>query len=100
MDLEHISRFSYINYFQIPTLCPKMLDINDFYRRGAKLSNQPTIHDRVSVDQFLTLDNTNRFQRLVRPTGVGETTLSKRFIKLSPFNTRITSAVILTVFDL
>ena len=89
VDLEHISWSSNINPSQIPILHPKIFQINDFYRGGGKLSNQPSAHDRVNVNQLLSLDNTNRFQSLVGPPGVGKTTLSKRLVKLSTFKLSI-----------
>ena len=81
VDLEHISWCSDINPSQIPTLHPETFEINDFYRGGAKLDNQPSAHLRVTVDQLLSHDNRHRFQCLVGPPGVGKTTLSKRLAK-------------------
>ena len=81
VDLEHISWCSDINPSQIPTLHPETFEINDFYRGGAKLDNQPSAHHRVTVDQLLSHDNRHRFQCLVGPPGVGKTTLSKRLAK-------------------
>ena len=81
VDLEHISWCSDINPSQIPTLHPEMFEINDFYRGGAKLNKKPSTNRRVTVDQLLSSDNTNRFQCLVGPPGVGKTTLSKRLVK-------------------
>ena len=81
VDLEHISWCSDINPSQIPALHPETFEINDFYRGGAKLDNQPSAHHRVTVDQLLSHDNRHRFQCLVGPPGVGKTTLSKRLAK-------------------
>ena len=89
VDLEHISWCSDINPTQIPTLHPEIFEISSFYRGGAKLNNQPSSDCRVTVDQLLSPDNTNRFQCLVGPPGVGKTTLSKRLVKLSTFKLSI-----------
>ena len=89
VDLEHISWCSNINPSQIPTLHPEIFEINDFYRGGAKLKNKLSSNRQVTVDQLLSPDNTNRFQCLVGPPGVGKTTLSKRLVKLSAFKLSI-----------
>ena len=89
VDLEHISWCSNISPSQIPTLHPEIFEINDFYRGGAKLNKQPSANRQVTVDQLLSPDNTNRFQCLVGPPGVGKTTLSKRLVKLSTFKLSI-----------
>ena len=89
VDLEHISWCSNINPSQIPSLHPEIFEIKGFYRGAAKLKNKPSSNRRVTVDQLLSPDNTNRFQCLVGPPGVGKTTLSKRLVKLSAFKLSI-----------
>ena len=89
VDLEHISWCSNINPSQIPTLHPEIFKIKGFYRGAAKFKNKPSSNRRVTVDQLLSPDNTNRFQCLVGPPGVGKTTLSKRLVKLSAFKLSI-----------
>ena len=88
MDLEPISRCSGINSSQIPTLHPEVFEIN-FYQRDAKLNNELPTNRRVTVHQLLSLENTNRFQCLVGPPGIGKTTLSQRLVKLSTFKLSI-----------
>ena len=82
VDLDHISCYSNINTSQIPTLHPEIFEVNNFYQGGAKhINNWRTADRRVIVDQLLSRDNSNRFQCLVGPPGIGKTTLSKRLVK-------------------
>ena len=80
IDLDHIYRCSNINSSQIPILHPEIFEVNDFYYGGATPNNWST-HHQVGAYQLLSPDNTNRFQCLVGPPGVGKTTLSKRLVK-------------------
>ena len=89
LDLDHLSKFSNINSFKIPILHPEIFEVKDFYEGGAKLNNRPSADSQINVEQLLSLDNTNRFQCLIGPAGVGKTTLSKRLVKLSNFKLSI-----------
>ena len=84
IDLDHIYRCSNINPSRIPILHPEIFEVHDFYHGGAVPNNRSSTDRQVTVDQLLSLNNTNRFQCLVGPPGVGKTTLSKRLVKLSP----------------
>ena len=88
VDLEPISWCSGISSSQISTLDPEIFEIN-FYQRDAKLNNELPTNRRVTVHQLLSLENTNRFQCLVGPPGIGKTTLSQRLVKLSTFKLSI-----------
>ena len=81
VDLEHISWCSDINSSQIPTLHPEISKVKNFYRGGAKFNYKHSADRLVTVDQWLSLDDKNRFQCLVGPPGIGKTTLSKRLAK-------------------
>ena len=89
LDLDHLSMFSNVNSSQIPVLHPEIFKVKYFYGEGAKLSNRPSEDSQINVEQLLSLDNTNRFQCLIGPAGIGKTTLSKRLVKRSNFKLSI-----------
>ena len=82
VDLDHLSKCSNIVPSQIPILHPEIFEVKNFYQGGAKpLNNRDSEARQVTVDQLLSLDNTNKFQCLIGPPGVGKTTLSMRLVK-------------------
>ena len=81
-DLDQISRHLNINSSQIPILHPEIFEVENFYAGGARsINDQPSGDRQVDIDELLSVNNTNRFQCLFGPPGVGKTTLSKRLAK-------------------
>ena len=89
LNFDHLTMFSNINSSQIPILHPEIFAVKNFYEGGAQLNHRPSADSQISVEQLLSFDNTNRFQCLIGPAGVGKTTLSRRLVKLSNFSLSI-----------